>query len=254
MNRVIFILTILPFPIFAQWEDTAFVVGKVNVECGIRDTCYYYIGSTIERLEKGSNIMVLQKLKNPSKQDFYMVVGRKRRVGYISTDFVDIDSAGHHLLSAKNKPLDHNYAFYFLDNNLETWLKEEAKQKEKDLLSIQKKLLKYKILITRNFLSKDYDFQYPAFHVTFTNCSYKTIKYVWFNITAYNAVDDVVEKNSLKGIGPIKPFEEGSYNFDNAIHTKVANYHKINNVKIQYMDGSVVAVDGKSLTIIKDNY
>lgn len=90
----------------------------------------------------------------------------------------------------------------------------------------------------------------PAFEVTgsdysigcnisFTNFSKKIIKYVFITITATNPVDDLVGTKIIKAVGPIKPSETASYEFDDVIYSQTAEYLTINNIKLQYMDGSI---------------
>lgn len=81
--------------------------------------------------------------------------------------------------------------------------------------------------------------------VTVYNPTRKTIKYVWFNFIAYNAVGDKVidpaSKKSLitrQGIGPIESNESGAYDFEYVWFTDIVHTAKIASIKVQYMDGT----------------
>lgn len=81
--------------------------------------------------------------------------------------------------------------------------------------------------------------------IGYYNSSSKIIKYITATFIGYNAVKDPVNlysKNSsivtLKGIGPIKPGESGSYTKSYAWHTDSVESVKIKSVKILYMDGT----------------
>lgn len=71
------------------------------------------------------------------------------------------------------------------------------------------------------------------------NPTKKTIKYIWFTICGYNAVNDKVGANiTKKCIGPIEPNVSGSYDFSYVWFTDIVETFKIKNIKVQYMDNS----------------
>jgi hypothetical protein len=74
---------------------------------------------------------------------------------------------------------------------------------------------------------------------TFYNPTQKTVKYVTVTFQGYNAVDDPVGSSiTRKCIGPIKPDETGTYDYDYAWHTDIVEYAKIKSIIVQYMDGT----------------
>lgn len=81
-----------------------------------------------------------------------------------------------------------------------------------------------------------------GYKTIFINTSTKTIKYIWFTVKGINPVGDLVSTQTLKGVGPIKPNEEGTYEFDYVWYTDLVETTKLSTVKIQYMDGSVKTV------------
>lgn len=97
-------------------------------------------------------------------------------------------------------------------------------------------------------------------YFTFFNSSKKTIKYVDFYFNVYNAVGDKCylkyERSyigNVRGVGPVEPFEVGSWNWDRATHytSGDASEMKIVKLVITYMDGATKTIPNTS--IIYDN-
>jgi hypothetical protein len=81
--------------------------------------------------------------------------------------------------------------------------------------------------------------------ISVINPTKKNIKYLWFTFSGYNAVDDLIidtikgkSKVTVKGVGPISPSESGDYEYDYVWHTDLVQRVKIDQVKVQFMDGS----------------
>lgn len=88
----------------------------------------------------------------------------------------------------------------------------------------------------------DYNFEY-------TNLSPKTIKYLYWTGTTYNAVDDPVyckirRKSTFSGkdTGPIEQGESGGGCWDCIIYNYTAEYMKLSKIQIIYMDGSTMNI------------
>ncbi len=88
-------------------------------------------------------------------------------------------------------------------------------------------------------------------YFTFFNTSKKTIKYVDFYFSVFNAVGDkcYLKYNRsyvgyVRGVGPVEPFEAGSWNWDRATHYTSADASEMRVVKlvITYMDGSTKTI------------
>ena len=99
--------------------------------------------------------------------------------------------------------------------------------------------------------------EYSAFiNVSFsvTNYADKTIKYIWFYLNAFDAVDTKLSylgKSviTLKGVGPI-PFKHmGEYDFEDVFYSKIAHTLKVIKVRVQYMDNSFKDFPSKNLLI-----
>ena len=95
-------------------------------------------------------------------------------------------------------------------------------------------------------------------YFSFFNTSNKTIKYVDFYFSIFNAVGDKCylkfEKSyigNVRGVGPIESFETGSWNWDRATHytSGDASEMKIVKIVITYMDKTTKILTGNSLII-----
>lgn len=99
--------------------------------------------------------------------------------------------------------------------------------------------------------------QGTSFKIEISNPTQKTIKYIWFTVIGYNAVNDPVRDRikggpalTVKGIGPIEPDQSGTYDWEYMWHTDIVEYFKVAEIKIQYMDGSIRTVkDQKAATL-----
>ncbi len=79
-----------------------------------------------------------------------------------------------------------------------------------------------------------------GFKVSIINTSNKIIKYISFAVIGYNPVNDMVRGTPIvRGVGPIKPWALSEYNWEYMWFTDLVQTHKIKQVKIQYMDGSI---------------
>lgn len=84
------------------------------------------------------------------------------------------------------------------------------------------------------------------------NCFNKTIKYVEFTLTNYNAVGDVQRDDigrssrTVRGIGPIEPGEGGRYSWDDIFwdDRDVISRTSLTNVKFTFMDGTTRVFSG----------
>ncbi len=89
----------------------------------------------------------------------------------------------------------------------------------------------------------------------------KTIKYLWFTFIGFNPVGDKVTDYkrgtniTMKGVGPIKTEESGTYSYEYVWFTDLVETAKILSIKIQYMDGSFKTIaNPKEIIISKDLY
>jgi hypothetical protein len=97
------------------------------------------------------------------------------------------------------------------------------------------------------------------------NCNKKRIKYIEFNVKAFNSVNDQVKSTeTLKGIGFINSNDVGVWSFDDVWYSNIISYVKISSIKITFEDGATrnisdvskidYSIDGKVINyIIKSN-
>lgn len=89
--------------------------------------------------------------------------------------------------------------------------------------------------------------------ISFRNLSSKTIKYITFSATPFNAVDDPVSSQignkstvNLKVTGPVEPaIEKGAYStgtWETVWYNSTIKYCKINSATIEYMDGEILDI------------
>ena len=89
--------------------------------------------------------------------------------------------------------------------------------------------------------------------IYFFNNSNKKIKYVYYDVSAKNRVDDILENRwgessfTLKSTGPFDGRSVGCEEFEPFIYDKTAEDLVINSVKIEYMDGKVKTLKGKDV-------
>lgn len=91
--------------------------------------------------------------------------------------------------------------------------------------------------------------QGTGWSVKVTNYGNKTIKYITFSLVGLNAVRDPVRglngqstTVTLRGVGPIVPGETAGYSRDYMWMTDVVEYHRISQVRLEFMDGTVRTV------------
>ncbi|WP_316848906.1 hypothetical protein [Pedobacter agri] len=90
-----------------------------------------------------------------------------------------------------------------------------------------------------------------GFDIAFLNLSKKTIKYIYLTVTATNPVDDRIGTKTVRAIGPIKPNDSGSYSFENTFYSSSAEYLSMDQIKIQYMDGTIKLLNKAQITSIR---
>lgn len=93
----------------------------------------------------------------------------------------------------------------------------------------------------------------------FTNMSNKTIKYLYWYGSVYNAVNDKVACSirdtyffSGKDTGPYPPNDICEANWDNVIYNYSANEMRLSKITIVYMDGTSVNLSAKDILCISD--
>lgn len=242
------------------------IFAEFNDECILWSDPSTGTGSNIGLAQKGDSCIVLGFIKPVIGAQWVKVI-TPDTIGYVMASFLKFpEGAVYELMNEKDSRQRAETAMEYVQKNKSKWIEERDQRqaakikhenetlraelaiKSKKLAAIKFELSKYTLLVrSYSFAPGEYS-SYPDFDVTVLNCNpKKTIKYIWFTVTVFNAVDDPEGTKTVKGIGPIIPFEDGVYNFENVIISKVVSYGKINSVKIQYMDGSFTTLTGKQL-------
>lgn len=90
-----------------------------------------------------------------------------------------------------------------------------------------------------------------GFSITLSNYSKKIIKYAFITVTATNPVEDKIGTKTAKAVGPIKPSTAAGYDFDDLFYSRTAQYLTIDNIKLQYMDGTVKIIPKSAVQKIR---
>lgn len=129
----------------------------------------------------------------------------------------------------------------------------EIKKKE-----LEAKLLKIeKEVSAKQLFFRDYDYvhgDYGELGMKFEihNCWKKTIKYVEFTTTAYNAVGDVQKDRvgksvvNVRGIGPLESGESASWSFEDMYYDRnnIIDWVKLTKITFIFMDGTTKTFSG----------
>lgn len=133
-------------------------------------------------------------------------------------------------------------------------LEKIARQEKQEFIDLQKKM-DNKLHVYKCVLNVD-SYGGTSFSLNILNGFKKSVKYVTFNVSFYNAVDDrVYSKYSFQNYtqyqltGYIEPGRDISRSWS-GIYNTTAEYYKINNVVVTFKDGTVLYLTkGKNLII-----
>jgi len=130
-------------------------------------------------------------------------------------------------------------------------LEKELKESIARLEKIEKEIS------TKQLFYRDYDYvhsDYGELGMKFEihNCWRKTIKYVEFTTTAYNAVGDVQKDRvgksvvNVRGIGPLEPGESASWSFEDMYYDRnnIIDWVKLTKITFIFMDGTTKTFSG----------
>lgn len=95
----------------------------------------------------------------------------------------------------------------------------------------------------------DNEYGRVTFEVSYMNTTYKTIKYISFDVGFYNAVDDLRCSGTFNCTGPVEPFRSGQWECDNSyIFTRGdESYCRIKRITITYTNGKKVVLAGNKI-------
>jgi len=227
----------------AQADKDNVVIGVIHDIYVIYDDTNLGYAQKLSEGIKGDSCIIFGS-KVSSSGSLWLKVATIDTVGYVMAEFVTYDKN-------KVKPLGNIFSNVsvtdYIKANKNNWIiyKEKLKQErleksEKNKQELRKYIEKNEIfIISHSFPESEY-LKYPGFKVSIFNAKQtKTIKYLWFTLTSFNPVDDIVATKTVQAIGPVAPLSIGDYSFDIVFKSNVIEYCKITSLKIQYTDGSV---------------
>lgn len=93
------------------------------------------------------------------------------------------------------------------------------------------------------------DYGMVSLNVEYMNTNKKTIKYIKFFFTLYNAVGDVRGRGSVQGTGPVEQFHSGRWDFDRTGCWAAGDVTtmKITKLLITYMNGATITLTGDNI-------
>lgn len=245
----IVLLSLLIFPLVSSGQ---IIFATVKEGCMVWSDPTHN-GKRISNADRGDSCILIEFIPAISGSDWFKVAVVDT-IGYIMSGFLKIDSNDLHTLSTTNHhTARESAARLFMRNNWkdlrsvkqklakkrEDSLKAAAKIWDDQIKAMRKELSKIGLILNSQEVSNNI-LGYPDFKVSIMNCSDKTIKYIWYNITLFNSVDDAVKSCTLKGVGPVYAFRTADFSFETVAISKIVDYSKINSIKIQYMDGAVM--------------
>ena len=92
-----------------------------------------------------------------------------------------------------------------------------------------------------------------GFDISILNLNKKTIKYIFLTVTAVNPVDDKIGTKTVRAIGPVRQNQSSTYNFENIFYTSTGEYLILDQIKIQFMDGSVKQLNKGQIRSLTSN-
>ena len=247
------ILLLFPIFVFSQAEPN-FVFAKSKKEAGVGKEFLYDCNLNIlDFVKENDDLMVYgyYQCKIRDTIDFYKVFWNDKTYK-IKTTEVNISEEDHKYISSLDSI---NQA------KLLSRLHIIVKNKKEELLKkIKEQVNQYKakgeqcglILKKSEIFDQSEYTEGTGYRITLANMSKKTIKYIWISVKGINPVDDPVSVKTLKCIGPINAYSEGSYSFDYVWMTDVVEKFKLISIKIQYMDGSFKQIQKPDELVINE--
>lgn len=258
MKKIILLLLFLPFIGFAQNDsintiekkelltDTTIVYGKVIKESFVGDNISQYCLDGSDKIIEEGEILVISgalecKSTYPDKVTQFYEILYKNKNYFIKKE--NVFTINDNFIQILN-----------FDNEQKVKFKETASRHSDILRSVKiEKALTFLnsckskglAILNWSFYDESEYTEGTSAKIEVYNPTNKTIKYLWFSFIGYNAVDDIVVSNktglktiTTKGVGPIKPSENASYDYKYVWFTDLIETAKISQIKVQYMDGS----------------
>lgn len=187
-----------------------------------------------------------------NSQKYFRVVYRRSHY-YIRTEDIKNADTLISILSKTTPEKKHDFQVNgFIKSTVEDSImaiKELAKS-EKEIKQAADKVIKAGIaLLSYSIYDESEATKGTGVRFRVINGTIKSVKYIWFNVTGINPVGDPVidpvKKKSLitlRGVGPILPTENATFEFEYAWFTNLVESVKIGSIKVQFMDGSIKTI------------
>jgi hypothetical protein len=227
--------------------------------CGVWSD-HTHNGKKLTQVDRGDSCILIEFIPMVTGSDWCKVAVLDT-IGFVMVNFLKIDRTDLQTLRTTDFHRSRESAarMYIRYNweNLKSFKLAKSKQREDSakaaqkawddqIKAMRKELAKVGLILNSQSVSNNV-LGYPDFQVSVMNCSNKTIKYIWYNITLFNPVNDVVKSCTLKGVGPIYAYKSADFNFETVAISKVVDYSKIKSIKIQYMDREIVTYTGAQI-------
>lgn len=231
-------------------------VGVFTNQYAIYDTTNLIYAKKISDGIKGDSCIIFGYVTSGTGSIWYKVATLDT-IGYVMADFVSYDRLKFKIKSKIETP-SINPAYQYFSTSKSEWIIKKDKVMTETKIANEKRMDEFRkfvrkndlIILSYSFPISDY-LKYPGFKTTIVNPKEnKTIKYLWFTLVAYNPVDDVVGTKIIQAIGPVYPLKTADYSFETVFRSNVIDYCKITNIKIQYMDGSILVLNKSQVEAI----
>lgn len=242
--------TKLNLPLATKFENCTFSNPK-KPEKGKIEAGIFYLEDYILCLN-GADRKFIYKINN-GEQSYFVDVNQ---VIFLSKEKSSGDAmVFFSTLQPDEKILYKNELNKFI-TELQEYRKDLATQKEEEPINESiSEMLKNPLVIYDYAFTSNYSI---GFRIEILNTSKKRIKYVSFNVSGFNQVDDKVPtyggqySKVLKGIGPIEIGGSGSWEFETIWSDSSFYSGKINSITVEYFDGSKRTFSKVGLLVFSD--
>jgi len=255
MKNILFLFFLIPIFSFGQTNkieiltDTSIAVGIVIEDCYVGKSIDSYCFNNLDKHLKSGAVVLISGIKNC-----------KKSYSNDNNKFFEIRNNNETYFIEEEKLLTDETYYSQIENMLPN-VADSFRQYAQHLSTIlyendMNKALKFidgcKVsglaILDWSFYDESEYTDGTGVKIKVYNPTRKTIKYLWFTFVGFNPVGDkIIDRKrgsniTMKGVGPIKPNESGTYEYSYVWFTDLVETAKLIFVKIQYMDGSIKTI------------
>lgn len=255
MNKLLTLFLMLQITSYCQYKadkvltDTSMAVGLVGEDGFVGKGVGTYCTNGIDKYIKGGTAVLISGIENC-----------KRSYLNTTTGFFEIIYNNQTYFIEKDKLLTES-SYYSQIENMSTGLADSFKanaqkigqllfenDKRKALNFIDGCKSKGLTILEWSYYDESEYTEGTSVKINIYNPTQKVIKYLWFTFIGFNPVGDkVVDMRrglniTMKGVGPIKPGESGTYEYSYVWFTDIVETARIASIKVQFMDGTFKTV------------